>query len=185
MILRRFRLILPVDGGRGRQGDEREEEHLALADYAIIVPTIEPLQASISLPPEAEVERLLIPTMPTPPPSRTSSLSVQPLQGECLVRCTTPSALSSPPPYDVSPSPEQPTSQRSCLVLLEAQYEFGESSTARPTRGRGAEAVPEIAPMTMGEVNTRVTKLAKLHEHDTQDLYALLEDAQDSRTRIA
>ncbi|GJW81555.1 hypothetical protein Tco_0145530 [Tanacetum coccineum] len=36
-----------------------------------------------------------------------------------------------------------------------------------------AEAVPEIAPMTVREVNTRVTKLAKLHEHDTQDLYAL------------
>ncbi|GKA51015.1 hypothetical protein Tco_0744211 [Tanacetum coccineum] len=42
-----------------------------------------------------------------------------------------------------------------------------------------AEAVPEIAPMTVGEVNTRVTELAELHEHDTQDLYALLEDAQD------
>ncbi|GKF64163.1 hypothetical protein Tco_0187611, partial [Tanacetum coccineum] len=48
-----------------------------------------------------------------------------------------------------------------------------------------AEAVPEIAPMTVGEVNTRVTKLAELHEHDTQDLYALLEDAQDSRSRIS
>ncbi|GJY74013.1 hypothetical protein Tco_0478444 [Tanacetum coccineum] len=43
------------------------------------------------------------------------------------------------------------------------------------------EAVPEVAPMTMGEVNTRVTKLAELHERDTQDLYALLEDAQDER----
>ncbi|GKG37644.1 hypothetical protein Tco_0456867, partial [Tanacetum coccineum] len=40
-----------------------------------------------------------------------------------------------------------------------------------------AEAVPEIAPMTMGEVNTRVIELAELHEHDTHDLYALLEDA--------
>ncbi|GJU15184.1 hypothetical protein Tco_1143150 [Tanacetum coccineum] len=39
--------------------------------------------------------------------------------------------------------------------------------------------------MTVGEVNTRVTKLAKLHEHDTQDLYALLKDAQDSRSRIS
>ncbi|GKD90934.1 hypothetical protein Tco_1366441, partial [Tanacetum coccineum] len=29
------------------------------------------------------------------------------------------------------------------------------------------------------EVNTRVTEIAELHEHDTQDLYALLEDAQD------
>nr|GEW20311.1 hypothetical protein [Tanacetum cinerariifolium] len=47
------------------------------------------------------------------------------------------------------------------------------------------EAVPEIAHMTLGEVNTSVTELAKLHEHDTQDLYALLEDAQDSRTRIS
>ncbi|GJT89790.1 hypothetical protein Tco_1078635 [Tanacetum coccineum] len=48
-----------------------------------------------------------------------------------------------------------------------------------------AEAIPEIAPMTVGEVNTRVTKLAELHERDTQDLYALLEDAQDSRSRIS
>ncbi|GJW43519.1 hypothetical protein Tco_0072318 [Tanacetum coccineum] len=40
-----------------------------------------------------------------------------------------------------------------------------------------AEAVPEIAPMTVGEVNTKVTELVELHEHDTQDLYALLEDA--------
>ncbi|GJR85128.1 hypothetical protein Tco_0209139 [Tanacetum coccineum] len=39
--------------------------------------------------------------------------------------------------------------------------------------------------MTVGEVNTRVTELAELHEHDTQDLYALLEDAQDSRSRIS
>ncbi|GKG22624.1 hypothetical protein Tco_0387927, partial [Tanacetum coccineum] len=46
-----------------------------------------------------------------------------------------------------------------------------------------AEVVPEIAHMTMEEVNTRVTELAELHEHDTQDLYALLEDAQYSRSR--
>ncbi|GKB65839.1 hypothetical protein Tco_0927251 [Tanacetum coccineum] len=37
-----------------------------------------------------------------------------------------------------------------------------------------AKAVPEIAPMIVGEINTRVTELAELHEHDTQDLYALL-----------
>ncbi|GKC67053.1 hypothetical protein Tco_1099651, partial [Tanacetum coccineum] len=40
-----------------------------------------------------------------------------------------------------------------------------------------AEAVPEVAPMIVGEVNTRVTELAELHKRDTQDLYALLEDA--------
>ncbi|GJW69323.1 hypothetical protein Tco_0123747, partial [Tanacetum coccineum] len=55
----------------------------------------------------------------------------------------------------------------------------------RDTWVDSAEAVPEIAPMTVGEVNTRVTELAELHEHDTQDLYALLEDAQDSRSRIS
>ncbi|GKG01243.1 hypothetical protein Tco_0305948, partial [Tanacetum coccineum] len=47
------------------------------------------------------------------------------------------------------------------------------------------EKIPEVAPMTVGEVNTRVTKLAELHKRDTQDLYALLEDAQDGRTRIS
>nr|GEW61887.1 hypothetical protein [Tanacetum cinerariifolium] len=48
-----------------------------------------------------------------------------------------------------------------------------------------AEAVPEITPMTLGEVNNRVPELAELHEHDTHDLYALLEDAEDSSTRIS
>ncbi|GJS71962.1 putative reverse transcriptase domain-containing protein [Tanacetum coccineum] len=90
---------------------------------------------------------------------------------------------------------ERPPCKRSCLFALGSRYEVGESSTARPTGGQGidygdtwvdlAKAVPEIAPMTMGEVNTRVTELAELHEHDAQDLYALLEDAQDSRTHIS
>ncbi|GJV53771.1 putative reverse transcriptase domain-containing protein [Tanacetum coccineum] len=48
-----------------------------------------------------------------------------------------------------------------------------------------AEAVPEIASMTVGEVKIGVIELAELHERDTQDLYALLEDAQDSRSRIS
>ncbi|GKB58150.1 hypothetical protein Tco_0914336, partial [Tanacetum coccineum] len=152
--------------------------------------------------------------------------------GERLARCTTPSAHSSPPPVTspLLPSPRcstqiqtlriastQPPHKRSCLFTLGSKYEVGESSTARPTRGRWidyrfvstmdvesrrpgvsevghgmrdtlvdpAEVVPEIAPMTLGEVNTRVTELAELHERDTHDLYALLEDAQDSRTRIS
>ncbi|GKF46845.1 hypothetical protein Tco_0136647, partial [Tanacetum coccineum] len=200
--------------------EEEEEEHLAPTDYAIVVPVDEPVfppkgtkpvipppstditigaritirpQASISLLPEAEVERLL--AMTTPSPSPPISLS-PPSIGECLARCTAPPAHSSPLPM---PSPLLPSSG----------YEVGESSTTRPTRGRGidygfvstvdaeerrqgirdvgygirdtwvdpAEAVPEIAPMTVGEVNTRVVELAELHERDTQDLYALLEDA--------
>ncbi|GJT96498.1 hypothetical protein Tco_1092016 [Tanacetum coccineum] len=273
--------------------EEKEEEHLAPANSAIVVPTAKPvsppegtehvipppstditttgariivwLLASISLPPEAEVEILL--AMPAPPPSPLTSLS-PPSVGERLAGYMAPSGHSSPPPV---PSPllplsgcptqiqtlkiastqdlvnvvtaalpslplppslyipppvdrrddvlesEQPPRKRSCLFALDSRYEVGESSTTRPTRGRGvdygfvstldaeerrrgsrevgydirdtwvdsAEAVPEVAPTTLGEVNTRVAKLAELHEHDTQDMYALLEDAQEGRTRIS
>ncbi|GJV22201.1 putative reverse transcriptase domain-containing protein, partial [Tanacetum coccineum] len=266
--------------------DEEEEEHLAPADSTTIIPADEPVfppegtepiipppstditigaritirpQTSISLPPEAEVERLL--AMTTPSPSPPISLS-PPSAGERLARCMAPPAHSPPlppssgcltqtqtlriastqalidavtaalpppplPPSLSIPSPvdrrddipesEQPPRKRLHLSTIRSRYEIGESSTARPVRGQGidygfvstvdaeerrqgirdvgygirdtwvdpAEAVPEIAPMTVGEVNTRVVELAELHERDTQDLYALLEDAQDGRSRIS
>ncbi|GJZ77397.1 hypothetical protein Tco_0642069 [Tanacetum coccineum] len=109
-------VTIPMDGGEDRddddgdssgddaddededeEDDEEEEEHLAPADSAVVVPT-----ASISLPPEAEVERLL--AMPTSPPSPPISLS-PPSAGE-LARCTAPSAHSSQPPV---PSPLLPS----------------------------------------------------------------------------
>ncbi|GKE81347.1 hypothetical protein Tco_1551347, partial [Tanacetum coccineum] len=229
------------------------EEHLAPADSTIVVPTdkavsppegTEPAiplpstditiraritirpQVSISLPPEAQVERLL--AMTTPSPSPPISLS-PPSVGERLARCTTSPTHSSPPPVpspllpssgcptqiqtlwiastqdlidavtttlpspllppplyippavdrrDDIPESEQPPRKRLCLSTLGFRFEIGESSTARPT-GDPAEAAPEIAPMTVGDVNARVTELAELHKHDTQDLHALLEDAQD------
>ncbi|GJX06349.1 putative reverse transcriptase domain-containing protein [Tanacetum coccineum] len=263
--------------------DEEEEEHLAPADSTTIIPADEPVsppegtepivpppstditigaritirpQTSISLPPEAEVERLL--AMTTPSPSPPISLS-PPSAGERLARCMAPPAhspplppssgcltqiqtlriastqalidavtaalppppppplppsLSIPPPVDRRddiPESEQPPRKRLHLSTIRSRYEIGESSTARPVRGQGidygfvstvdaeerrqgirdvgygirdtwvdpAEVVPEIAPMTVGEVNTRVVELAELHERDTQDLYALLEDAQE------
>ncbi|GKC19000.1 hypothetical protein Tco_1021150, partial [Tanacetum coccineum] len=73
---------------------------------------------------------------------------------------------------------EQPPCKRLCLSTLGSRYEIRESSTARPTKDP-VEVVPEVAPMTVREVNTRVTELAKLYERDTHDLYALLEDAHD------
>ncbi|GKE04876.1 hypothetical protein Tco_1396894 [Tanacetum coccineum] len=271
------------DEDKDEEEEEEEEEHIAPADSTIAAPVDEPVfppegtepvipppstditigaritvrpQTSISLPPEAEVERLL--TMTTPSPSPPISLS-PPSAGERLARCTAPPAHSPPlppssgcltqiqtlriastqalidavttalPPPSLPPLPpslsipspvdrrddipesEQPPRKRLYLSTIGSRYEIGESSTARPTRGRGidygfvstidaeerrqgirdvgygirdtwvdpAEAVPEIAPMTVGEVNTRVIELAELHERDTQDLYALLEDAQD------
>ncbi|GKF35476.1 hypothetical protein Tco_0108676, partial [Tanacetum coccineum] len=125
-----------------------------------------------------------------------------------------PPSLYIPPPVDHRddvPEMELPPRKRLCLSTLGSRHEIEESSTARPTRGRGVdygfistvdvearrheisevgygirdtwvdptEIVPKVAPTTVGEVNTKVTELAELHEHDTQDLYALLEDAQD------
>ncbi|GKD79463.1 hypothetical protein Tco_1342084 [Tanacetum coccineum] len=153
--------------------DEEEEEHLAPAGSAIVVPldehvfphegtepvipppstditigariTIRP-QISISLPPEAKVERLL--AMTTPSPSPPISLS-PPFAGERLT-----AALPSPPLPPLPPSlyipptidhkddileSEQPPRKRLCLSTLGSRYELGESSTARPTRGRGID----------------------------------------------
>ncbi|GKF71689.1 hypothetical protein Tco_0207803, partial [Tanacetum coccineum] len=100
--------------------EEEEEEHLAPADSAIIIPDDEPVfppegtepvipppstnitigaritirpQASISLPPEAKVKRLL--AMTTPSPSPPISLS-PPYAGERLARCMALPAHSSP-----------------------------------------------------------------------------------------
>ncbi|GJW90546.1 hypothetical protein Tco_0168099 [Tanacetum coccineum] len=133
--------------------------------------------------------------MPTPSPSPPISLS-PPSAGERLTRCTALPALSSPPsalidavtatlpspslppslytppPVDCRndlPESEQPPRKRLCLSTL----------GSRDTWVDPAEAVPEVAPMTVGKVNTRVIELAELHERDTHDLYALLKDAQD------
>ncbi|GJX36301.1 hypothetical protein Tco_0247858 [Tanacetum coccineum] len=183
-------------------GEEEEEEHLAPADFTIIVPTVEfvsqpegtnpvtpppftditttgaritvRLQASISLLPEAEVKRLL--AMPTPPSSPLISPS-PPSAGECLARCMTPSAHSSPLPVpspllpssgcptlypgntqdsytlallmrDDIPESERPPRKRSCLFALGSR-EVGYG--IRDTWVDLAEAVPKIAPMTVGE----------------------------------
>ncbi|GKD28489.1 hypothetical protein Tco_1239267, partial [Tanacetum coccineum] len=118
------------DSSRDDANDEEEEEHLALADSAIVVPVDEPVfppegielvippsstditigaritvrpQTSISLPPEAEVERFL--AMTTPSPSPHISLS-SPSTRECLVRSMAPPAHSSPP---LVPSPLLPS----------------------------------------------------------------------------
>ncbi|GKE99120.1 hypothetical protein Tco_0022471 [Tanacetum coccineum] len=141
--------------------------------------------------------------MPTSPPSPPISLS-PPSAGEHLARDDIPESEQPPrkrsclfalgPRYEVGESSiARPTEGRG------VDYGFVRTLDAEERRrgirevGYGirdtwvdpTEAVPEIAPMTMGEVNTRVIELAKFHEHDTRVLYALLEDAQDSRTRIS
>nr|GEZ67637.1 hypothetical protein [Tanacetum cinerariifolium] len=119
--------------------------------------------------------------MPTPPPSPLTSLS-PPSARERLAR------------YEIGESSiARPTEGRGIdygfVSTLDAEArrrgikEVGYG--IRDTWIDPAEAVPKIAPITLREVDTRVTELVELHEHDIQDLYALLEDAQDSRTRIS
>ncbi|GJU42949.1 hypothetical protein Tco_1200215 [Tanacetum coccineum] len=64
-----------------------------------------------------------------------------------------------------------------------SKYEIGESSTARSTRGRGIDYgfvnTVDAEERRQGIRDVRLQGLLELHEHDTQDLYALLEDAQD------
>ncbi|GKF02241.1 hypothetical protein Tco_0029164, partial [Tanacetum coccineum] len=89
-----------TEDGLDEEGEE--EEHLPSADSAIDIPVDEP--ASISLPPEAEVKRLLAMTTPLLSPP---ILLSPPSAGERLVRSMAPPAHSSPPPV---PSPLLPSS---------------------------------------------------------------------------
>ncbi|GKA92222.1 hypothetical protein Tco_0814147, partial [Tanacetum coccineum] len=174
--------------------EEEEEEHLALADSAIDVPVDEPVFPSEGIEP-AEVERLL--AMTTPSPSPPISLS-PPFARERLARCMAPPAYSSPLlPSSGCPTQIQTLRIASTQALIDVVTTALPSPPLPPSlyipppvdhakeRRQGirdvgygirdtwvdpAEAVPEIAPMTLGEVNTRVTELAELHEHDTQDL---------------
>nr|GEX69576.1 hypothetical protein [Tanacetum cinerariifolium] len=184
--------------------EEEEEEYLAPADSAaeverlLAMPNPSPSPHTLLLPPSAR-ERLARCTAPTALPS-------PPLP---------PSLYPPPPVdrRDGILESEQPPHKRLCLSTIGSRYEVGESpmrgrgvdygfadTVEAEMRHRGirkvrygirdtwidpAEAVPEMAPTTLEEVNTRVTELAELHEHDTQDLYALLEDAQDGRTHIS
>ncbi|GJR89921.1 hypothetical protein Tco_0213932 [Tanacetum coccineum] len=174
--------------------DEREDEarrHLAPADSAIVIPTVEPvsppketdpvipppstditttgaritikLQASISLPPE---ERLAShapsATFITGHPAITifqktfnwvSNPKPRPLRishplcplidlPSVLPSPPLPPSLYRPPPVDRRddiPESERPPHKRSCLFALGPRYKVGESSTARPTRGRGVD----------------------------------------------
>nr|GFA38459.1 hypothetical protein [Tanacetum cinerariifolium]GFA59915.1 hypothetical protein [Tanacetum cinerariifolium] len=88
--------------------------------------------------------------MPTSSPSPFASLS-PPSAEERLARCTAPAALPSPPlpPPLHMPLPinrrddiretKMPPRKRLCLSTLGCRYKVGESSTARPTGGRGID----------------------------------------------
>ncbi|GKE89926.1 hypothetical protein Tco_1567401 [Tanacetum coccineum] len=144
------------------------EERLArcLAAPAHPSPPLPPPPSSLHLPPQVPTS-LPLPSSPLPP---------------------LPSSLFIPPPVNRRediPEAELPPHKRLCLTALTSRYEVGESSTTapRPTGGP-TKAVEEVAPTTLEGVNARVIELAAVQEHDTHDIYAMIEDTQDRQTQI-
>ncbi|GJS84924.1 hypothetical protein Tco_0751465 [Tanacetum coccineum] len=84
---------------------------------------------------------------------------------------------------DEIPESEQPPRKRLCLSTLGSRYEIGESSTARPTRGRGIDY--GFVSTVDAEERRQGIRDVGYGIRDTwvdpakADLYALLEDAQD------
>ncbi|GJS81437.1 putative reverse transcriptase domain-containing protein [Tanacetum coccineum] len=169
---------------------------------ALPSPSLPPLPPSLSIPPPVD-RRDDIPESEQPPRKRLylSTIGSRYEIGESSTARPTREAV--PEDTTLGPNGEDDSSRRTRYRMVDGDglcFPRGLGSLDRiksdaEARRRGirevgygirgtwvdpAEEVPEIAPMTVGEVNTRVTELPELHEHDTQDLYALLEDAHDS-----
>nr|GEX08902.1 hypothetical protein [Tanacetum cinerariifolium] len=190
------------------EDEDEEEEHLAPADAAVVIHIDELISVSLPPKAEVEI-LLAMPTPSPSPPSAGERLARCTALAALPSPPLPPFSYPPPPAdrKDGIPESEQPPRKRLCLSTLGSRYEVGESSTRgrgvdygftdtveAEMRHRGirevgyrirdtwidlAEAVPDRASTTLEKVNTRVVKLAELHEHDTQDLYALLEDAHD------
>ncbi|GKA23249.1 putative reverse transcriptase domain-containing protein [Tanacetum coccineum] len=168
-------------------------------------------QAPIPFPSEDEVDRLL--AIPTPPPSPLTSLS-SPLPQIPSPPLPVPSPLATSPTYAEAPfgfraagirlraasplpSPTSPPTHHPLplpppssplLPLVDRKEDIHEADI--PPRKRLCLTAPTLrfeegASTTLEGVNVRVIELAETHKRDTQDLYAHLEDAQDSRTRLS
>ncbi|GJR16577.1 hypothetical protein Tco_0799229 [Tanacetum coccineum] len=168
-----------ADGEEEDDEDEKEEEeeHLALADSAIVVPVDE--HASISLPLEAQVERLLAMTTPSPSPP----ISLSPPYSEMKPKRPTLRIASTQALIDAVtaalPSPPLPPLPPSLYIPppIDRRDDIPESGAA-PPRDYGFVSKVDAEERRQG---IRDVGLLSSMSHDTQDLYALLEDAQDSR----
>ncbi|GJV65316.1 hypothetical protein Tco_1476144 [Tanacetum coccineum] len=153
--------------------DEEEEEHLAPADSTTIIPADEPV-----FPPEG--------TEPiVPPPSTDITIGAR---------------ITIRPQTSISLPPEaEDTTTQALIDAVTAHYHHLHYHHLYPYHHLLIERddIPESEQpprkrLHLSTIRSRyeiervvVVELAELHERDTQDLYALLEDAQDSRPRIS
>ncbi|GJS01710.1 hypothetical protein Tco_0318218 [Tanacetum coccineum] len=182
------------------EDEEEEEEYLAPADSTDVSSTVDPVPSAEETEPFETDE-----SAATPPPAyRTTARMAAGIQMRAASPLPSPTL---PPTHHPLPLPTPSTSRRAnileadipprkrlCLTAPTSRFEVWESSTATAARqpGLGAAHTTDYGFFDMWmpfrreeEVNARVTELAETHKQDTQDLYAHLEDAQDSRARLA
>ncbi|GKD26392.1 putative reverse transcriptase domain-containing protein [Tanacetum coccineum] len=131
-------------------------------------------------PSKEEVERLL--ALPPPPPSPLISLS-PPSAEERLARYEVgESSIAAPKPAGGHGI------DYGFIGTLNAETKRQRADTVsyriRDTWVDPREVTEEISLVTLEGVNTRVTELTAVQEQDTQDIYAMIKDAQDRQTRI-
>ncbi|GJZ99283.1 putative reverse transcriptase domain-containing protein [Tanacetum coccineum] len=161
-------------------------------------PSLPPPSSSLHLPPPIPTS-LPLPLSPLPPlpavifippvnhREETSEAELPPRKRLCLTSLTS--------RYEVG---ESSTAVPRPTGGHEADYRFIGTMDAEIRRQRAeevgygirdvwvdpTEAVEEIAPTTLKGVNARVTELAVVQEHDTQDIDAVIEDGQDRQTQL-
>nr|GFB41653.1 hypothetical protein [Tanacetum cinerariifolium] len=150
-----------VEDADDEDEQEEEEEHLALADFAIVIPTVElvspPEGTEPAIPPPstdttttgARITVRLQAAISLPPQTKTLRMA----STQALIDAVT-AALPSPPLPPLLCIPP-PVDRRDDIPKTEMP------PRKRDTWVDPAEAVLEIAPMTVGEVYTRVTELAE------------------------
>ncbi|GKA07840.1 ribonuclease H-like domain-containing protein [Tanacetum coccineum] len=169
----------PVDYPMDEE-EEEEEKHIASADSTAVIPIVE----LVSSPEGTE------PIIPPPDITTTGARISVRLQASRSSRLTdlhvhpSPSLPQSSVDHrDKIPKSEMQPHKRSCLFAIGSRYEARGSSTTRPTGGQGTDyefvSTVDMEARRQGIRDVGVVELAELHEHDIQDLHALLEDAQD------
>ncbi|GJY11775.1 hypothetical protein Tco_0381084 [Tanacetum coccineum] len=181
--------------------EEEEEEHLALAD-SVVAPIIDHVPSSEETEPFKTDESAATP--PSPPACRTTArIYIQPkapipfpLEEEVERLLALPPPLPSPLISLSPPSAEERLARPAgghgidygFIGTLDAETRRQRAEEVgygiRDTWVNPREATEEIALVALEGVNTRVTELAAVQEQDTQDIYAVIEDAQDRQNRI-
>ncbi|GJZ45725.1 hypothetical protein Tco_0593321 [Tanacetum coccineum] len=140
-----------------------------------------------------------LPQIPSPPLPPLPSLPLPPLPSSPLPPL--PASLFIPPLVDRredTPEAELPPRKRLCLTALTSRYEVGESSTAtpRPAGGHGVDygfvgtldAEARHSGCRSQTTESRGSRLWDqrylVHEQDTQEIYAVIEDTQDRQTQM-